>query len=229
MENRWHVAHPQHQLQRCTYNQRDQISHRACNICELPITGVGYRCNHHHCSDFTIHEACADRFARDTIHGFFAHPRHPLTAVVASANPGWCDLCQGRIQPGRLVYRCAECAFDVHPLCTLLPMTIHPAAGCHGARPQLGPGARGVRGVPPGLLHLALPVRPMSVQGSKWVAFCRPAPAVLQLVRGVGPATGGGGGWAGGSSPIVRFLIMFARQLAVNLIVNDITDILNAL
>ncbi|BAT02610.1 protein VACUOLELESS GAMETOPHYTES-like [Oryza sativa Japonica Group] len=228
MENRWHVAHPQHQLQRCTYNQRDQISHRACNICELPITGVGYRCNHHHCSDFTIHEACADRFARDTIHGFFAHPRHPLTAVVASANPGWCDLCQGRIQPGRLVYRCAECAFDVHPLCTLLPMTIHPAAGCHGHVLNLVP-ARGECaachrdcsiwhyrcGLCLFMLHIGC-VSPAGAGGA-------PAGA-----RGW-PATGGGGGWAGGSSPIVRFLIMFARQLAVNLIVNDITDILNAL
>uniref|UniRef100_A0A0E0LN68 Uncharacterized protein n=1 Tax=Oryza punctata TaxID=4537 RepID=A0A0E0LN68_ORYPU len=56
-----------HQLRRSTsYNQWD-----SCHICELPVTGVGYRCNH--CSDFAIQEACADRFARDTIHGFFAH------------------------------------------------------------------------------------------------------------------------------------------------------------
>nr|BAC21310.1 hypothetical protein [Oryza sativa Japonica Group] len=43
---------------------------------------------HHHCSDFAIHEACADRFARDTIHGFFAHPQHPLRAyTIADYKP----------------------------------------------------------------------------------------------------------------------------------------------
>uniref|UniRef100_A0A0D9X1E3 DC1 domain-containing protein n=1 Tax=Leersia perrieri TaxID=77586 RepID=A0A0D9X1E3_9ORYZ len=28
------------------------------------------------------------------------------------------------LQRGKIVYRCSQCAFDVHPLCTLLPQTI---------------------------------------------------------------------------------------------------------
>uniref|UniRef100_A0A0D9X1E2 Phorbol-ester/DAG-type domain-containing protein n=1 Tax=Leersia perrieri TaxID=77586 RepID=A0A0D9X1E2_9ORYZ len=116
---RRYFAHPQHLLLRTTYKS---TSRQACDICCAKLSGlVGYRCN---ACDFDIHEACADYF-KETI-SFFAHPWHTLTlSCMPTENKGSiCDLCREVCPTGKFVYRCIQCAFDVHPLCTLLPQTI---------------------------------------------------------------------------------------------------------
>ncbi|EAZ04681.1 hypothetical protein OsI_26835 [Oryza sativa Indica Group] len=114
-----HFAHPQHLLLKTRY---DSTSRHVCDICRAKLSGlVGYRCN---ACDFDIHQACADYFKK-TI-SFFAHPWHTLTLCrMPPENKGWvCDLCMEHCPPGNFVYRCIQCKFDVHPLCTLLPQTI---------------------------------------------------------------------------------------------------------
>lgn len=116
--HRRHFADP-HVLLKTQYNSS---SRHVCDICRSKMAGLtGYRCS---ACDFDIHEACADYF-KQTI-SFFAHPWHTLTlSRMPSSCDGWsCDLCLGGCPPGDLVYRCTDCLFDVHPLCTMLPQTI---------------------------------------------------------------------------------------------------------
>nr|XP_025882996.1 uncharacterized protein LOC107278281 [Oryza sativa Japonica Group] len=114
-----HFAHPQHLLLKTRY---DSTSRHVCDICRAKLSGlVGYRCN---ACDFDIHQACADYFKK-TI-SFFAHPWHTLTlSSIPDGSTTWsCDLCRENCPRGNFVYRCIQCAFDVHPLCILLPQTI---------------------------------------------------------------------------------------------------------
>lgn len=118
---RRHFADP-HILVKMRYTY---LSAHTCDICRSKLAGfTGYRCN---ACDFDIHEACADYF-KQTI-SFFAHPWHTLTLsclpTSGSSSVRWsCDLCMEACPPGDLVYRCTDCLFDVHPLCTMLPQTI---------------------------------------------------------------------------------------------------------
>ncbi|KAL5196867.1 hypothetical protein ABZP36_000379 [Zizania latifolia] len=118
-------AHPQHLLLETRY---DNSSRHACHICQAGLSGdLGYRCN---ACEFDIHEACADHF-NETM-PFFAHPWHTLTlSRIQTSEPSGndagvvtCDICREECTPGSFVYRCVPCAFDVHPLCMLLPQTI---------------------------------------------------------------------------------------------------------
>lgn len=124
MERLTHFAHPQHQLVKTQYERSAQ--RHVCHICEVEIANLGYRCNT--CGNFDIHEACATYFKEDI--SFFAHPWHALT-LARTIDVRVCDLCREPCPVGTFMYRCAHCAFDVHPLCTLLPQTIrsplHPA------------------------------------------------------------------------------------------------------
>nr|ACG44562.1 protein binding protein [Zea mays] len=116
--HRRHFADP-HVLLKTQYNSS---SRHVCDICRSKLAGLtGYRCS---ACDFDIHEACANYF-KETI-SFFAHPWHTLTlSRMPSSCDGWsCDLCWEGCPPGDLVYRCTDCLFDVHPLCTMLPQTI---------------------------------------------------------------------------------------------------------
>uniref|UniRef100_A0A0D9X1E0 Phorbol-ester/DAG-type domain-containing protein n=1 Tax=Leersia perrieri TaxID=77586 RepID=A0A0D9X1E0_9ORYZ len=122
---RWHLAHPQHMLLKTQY---DSTSRHSCDICCDKLSGlIGYRCN---ACDFDIHEECADYF-KETI-SFFAHPWHTLTAsTIPDGTIKWsCDICRESCPAGTLVYRCTQCGFDVHPMCTLFPQTfrspLHP-------------------------------------------------------------------------------------------------------
>ncbi|WVZ66668.1 hypothetical protein U9M48_015858, partial [Paspalum notatum var. saurae] len=112
-----HFADP-HLLLQTQYN--NSATH-VCDICRSKMAGLtGYRCS---ACDFNIHEACANYF-KETVS--FAHPWHTLTlSRIPTSNVGWvCDLCKEACPPGNLVYRCIDCIFDVHPLCTMLPQTI---------------------------------------------------------------------------------------------------------
>ena len=106
----------------------------SCDICLSKLAGLGG----HSCSacNIDLHDACAGYFKETT--SFFAHPRHTLKLSriphpSASSPVRWsCDLCLEECRPGSFVYRCIQCLFDVHPLCTMLPQMIrsplHPSA-----------------------------------------------------------------------------------------------------
>ncbi|TVU37980.1 hypothetical protein EJB05_11327, partial [Eragrostis curvula] len=150
-QHKKHIVDPRHLLLKTQYS--DASTH-SCNICLLDLAGMaGYCCDD---CDIRIHEACADHFADKSI-AFFAD-RHALKLI---RTPGGgdrvgvghvCDLCREACPPASFVYRCAECDFDLHPLCSLLPETVespvHPGhvlrmvtspsrscAACHGSLP----------------------------------------------------------------------------------------------
>ncbi|KAG2646746.1 uncharacterized protein LOC120694459 [Panicum virgatum] len=114
---------PLHQLVKTQYGPEAGAS---CDICLSKLAGLGG----HSCSacNIDLHDACAGYFKETT--SFFAHPWHTLKLSriphpSASSPVRWsCDLCLEECRPGSFVYRCIQCLFDVHPLCTMLPQTI---------------------------------------------------------------------------------------------------------
>ncbi|XP_047949615.1 uncharacterized protein LOC125195519 [Salvia hispanica] len=109
-------THPHHHPLTTTadYNQRF-----FCNGCRT--TGIGQRfwCN---ACNLDLHGFCAT-CPRSL--SSFMHP-HPLTLLVpnpASSVHLVCDLCRETIHG--LFYRCADCNFNVHPICTKLPERIN--------------------------------------------------------------------------------------------------------
>ncbi|KAJ1291831.1 hypothetical protein BS78_02G347000 [Paspalum vaginatum] len=123
-----HFADPHLLLKR---QYKSSATHIVCDICRSSMAGLtGYHCID---CDFDIHEVCAGYF-KETVSSF-AHPWHTLTLcrIPSSTSVRWtCDLCTEEFPPGSLVYRCVRCMFDVHPLCTMLPQTIHcPADPAH--------------------------------------------------------------------------------------------------
>lgn len=100
-------AHPNHPLTHHS-DGRDYTCH-ACNT-----SGFGARFQCHACP-VDIHVYCAncpDEFISSFLHS------HPLT-LAPSTERRICDVCRGPI--GGMLYRCQDCGFDVHPLCTQLP------------------------------------------------------------------------------------------------------------
>ncbi|KAK3125660.1 hypothetical protein QOZ80_7BG0608070 [Eleusine coracana subsp. coracana] len=128
--HRKHFVDPNHLLTETEYN--DNSTH-TCDICLLELAGhAGYGCTD---CGIHIHKACADQFEKFT--NFFAD-RHRLKLIRTP--PGSfmhhvCDLCKEKCPPSSFVYRCDECNFDLHPLCSLLPETvespIHPGHRLH--------------------------------------------------------------------------------------------------
>lgn len=128
------------------------------------------------------------------------------------------------------MYRCAHCAFDVHPLCTLLPQTIH--SPLHPAHELNMVPAKG---------DCAACRRDCSV----WHYRCALCLYMLHIgcVDVSGAPPGGGGhsnttgrrGWGtaqatGGASRIVKFLLMTAFRVAVEVATNGMaSDVLDAL
>ncbi|KAF8679323.1 hypothetical protein HU200_046107 [Digitaria exilis] len=118
MASRRHFADPHHPL---VWTHHSPAEAGLCSICLLPLAGrSGYGC---YTCNIQLHGACADHF-REAI-SFFAHPSHALTLSRSPSPDGRaCDICRGHCPPGSFVYRCVECGFDAHPLCTLLPETV---------------------------------------------------------------------------------------------------------
>ncbi|CAN6226061.1 unnamed protein product [Urochloa humidicola] len=114
-----HFADPHHLLVRTQYSH-DQTG--LCSICLLKLAGVrGYGC---YSCNIHVHSECAGHFM-ETI-SFFAHPSHTLKL---HRSPGRvCNICRGDCPQKSFVYRCIECDFDVHPLCSLLPERVHGSA-----------------------------------------------------------------------------------------------------
>ncbi|PAN14778.1 hypothetical protein PAHAL_2G443800 [Panicum hallii] len=114
---------PLHQLVKTQYGRE---SGAYCDICLSKLAGlVGHRCS---ACNIDLHDACAGYFKETA--SFFAHPWHTLKLSriphpSASSPIRWyCDLCLEVCPPGSFMYRCTQCLFDVHPLCTMLPQTI---------------------------------------------------------------------------------------------------------
>ncbi|XP_022151548.1 uncharacterized protein LOC111019463 [Momordica charantia] len=107
-----HFTHPNHPLLHHSDGQD-----YCCDACKTSGSGSRFRC---HACDFNLHEYCADCPQKLPS---FLH-RHPLALVVRKAqgarqNDRICDVCRGHVEG--LFYRCKDCDFDVHPLCTQLP------------------------------------------------------------------------------------------------------------
>ncbi|KAI3470793.1 hypothetical protein Pfo_027456 [Paulownia fortunei] len=87
-----------------------------CNGCTALGFGTRYRCD---TCDVDLHEICA---TCPTATPSPLHPKHPLILVNQPVNDRSCDLC-GDLVHG-LFYTCRACDFDVHPLCTQLPLHV---------------------------------------------------------------------------------------------------------
>ncbi|KNA20402.1 hypothetical protein SOVF_053020 [Spinacia oleracea] len=95
-----------------------------CKSCNCEGEGSRYQCEK---CNVNIHPTCGT--CPDTISSF-AHPQHVLQLMEKPKLPFHkCHLCQNHIKG--VVYRCKECGFFVHPVCSQLPEylpnhTIHP-------------------------------------------------------------------------------------------------------
>ncbi|KAG8390043.1 hypothetical protein BUALT_Bualt01G0042100 [Buddleja alternifolia] len=126
-----HYIHPKHPLHLLNIPQEF-----ICNGCSALGFGPRYRC---HTCDFDLHEICAT--CPNTTPSPL-HPHHPLTLVNHPVNDRFCDLC-GDLVHG-LFYTCRACEFDVHPLCTQLPLHVQlPLHPHHLLKLQPGSGPAG--------------------------------------------------------------------------------------
>ncbi|KAL7108695.1 hypothetical protein ACP275_06G128400 [Erythranthe tilingii] len=125
-----HSADPKHPLHLLLNTPTEFL----CSGCSAPGFGTRYRCND---CDIDLHDFCATCPATTESD---LHPTHPLTLVSNPANDRVCDLCGDTVEG--LFYTCAECGFDVHPLCTQLPLHAHlPQHGRHLLKLQPGKSA----------------------------------------------------------------------------------------
>lgn len=112
-----HFTHPGHPL--AEYN--DAQEGYLCDGCKTPGIGKRYRC---HSCNFDLHEYCGSCPPNLSIG--FMHP-HPLSLVVRKAqstrqNNRICNVCRESVEG--LFYRCKDCDFDLHPICTQLPESL---------------------------------------------------------------------------------------------------------
>ncbi|KAK4419026.1 putative nucleoredoxin 1-1 [Sesamum alatum] len=108
-----HFTHPAHTLT-AVDDQRDYL----CNGCKTLGNGKRYRCQR---CDFDLHDYCG---TCPRLLSSFMHKKHALSLVTRKAQGARqvdriCDVCRDPVEG--LFYRCKECEFDVHPLCTQLP------------------------------------------------------------------------------------------------------------
>jgi hypothetical protein len=119
-----HDAHKEHPLV-----LHDLTGNRfRCKGCGCRGVGSRYRCA---ACDFDLHELCATCPPTAPI---AFHGQHPLTFELdpdVSLNDSeyrFCDLCGTSIQG--MHYSCRPCGFDVHPVCSQLPVAavspLHP-------------------------------------------------------------------------------------------------------
>ncbi|KAL0451109.1 UNVERIFIED_CONTAM: putative nucleoredoxin 1-1 [Sesamum latifolium] len=108
-----HFTHPAHPLTAFD-SQQDYL----CNGCKTPGNGKRYRCQR---CDFDLHDYCG---TCPRLLSSFMHKNHSLSLVTRKPQGARqvhriCDVCRDPVEG--LFYRCKECEFDVHPLCTQLP------------------------------------------------------------------------------------------------------------
>ncbi|KAG9138621.1 hypothetical protein Leryth_020488 [Lithospermum erythrorhizon] len=111
-----HFTHQAHPLKE--FNSESEY---LCDGCKTSGAGKRYRC---HGCDFDMHEYCGTCPEKLSI---FMH-RHELSLVIRKVpidrplNNRTCDVCHDSVKG--LFYRCKDCDFDVHPLCTQLPQSL---------------------------------------------------------------------------------------------------------
>ncbi|KAH6806242.1 hypothetical protein C2S51_031073 [Perilla frutescens var. frutescens] len=105
----------------------------SCDGCKTLGIGKRYRCNG---CDFDLHDYCGT--CPRTLSAASMH-HHALTLVMRKADAKTrqvdriCDVCRDPVDG--LFYRCRECEFDVHPLCTQLPEKLNHAL--HNTHPLI--------------------------------------------------------------------------------------------
>ncbi|KAL7265374.1 hypothetical protein ACSBR1_003194 [Camellia fascicularis] len=111
-----HFTHPGHQLEQ-VYAKTEYT----CDGCKTLGQGWRYQCSSKSCY-YVLHDYCG---TCPPSLASFMHPQHPLTLVVRKPqqstrqNDPCCDVCREPVEG--LFYRCKDCDFNVHPLCTQLP------------------------------------------------------------------------------------------------------------
>ncbi|CAH1445348.1 unnamed protein product [Lactuca virosa] len=85
-----------------------------CDGCKTRGYGVRYRCS---ACNFDLHEHCATAPYRLQSH---VHPHHQIVLVNRPGTSHFCDVCKGFTDG--LSYTCQTCEFDVHTLCTQIPV-----------------------------------------------------------------------------------------------------------
>ncbi|XP_008448294.2 uncharacterized protein LOC103490529 [Cucumis melo] len=107
---KFHFTHPNHPLIHLS-NDQDYF----CDACKTFGSDSRYRC---HCCDFDIHEFCANCPAKLSSFGLHHHLL-ALDFQIRTLVDRYCGICHDPVHG--LVYRCKDCDFDAHPLCTQLP------------------------------------------------------------------------------------------------------------
>ncbi|KAK6943022.1 DC1 [Dillenia turbinata] len=126
--------HPNHPLQLMLYEPQHRA--RFCNVCFNPIGGLYYHCN---LCQFDLHPLCT-KLPQHVRHSL--HPHHYLTLQTAP-NPNQCAVCRNFCTNWR--YRCADCNFDIHIDCILVPYANNRPTG-HGGFNYHQPGGDASRG-----------------------------------------------------------------------------------
>ncbi|CAI9302724.1 unnamed protein product [Lactuca saligna] len=85
-----------------------------CDGCKTRGYGVRYQCS---ACNFDLHEHCATAPHRLQSH---VHPHHQIVLVNRPGTSHFCDVCKGFTDG--LSYTCQTCEFDVHTLCTQIPV-----------------------------------------------------------------------------------------------------------
>ncbi|KAM7491991.1 hypothetical protein LguiA_034912 [Lonicera macranthoides] len=114
----YHFTHPNHPLQQVCIAQEYN-----CDGCNTLGYGTRFRCES---CDFDLHDHCAS--CPFTVSSYL-HPQHHLNLVNLVGKAHFCDVC-GDLASG-IFYTCGACDFDVHPLCTQLPVNYQ-----HALHPQ---------------------------------------------------------------------------------------------
>ncbi|PIN12978.1 hypothetical protein CDL12_14400 [Handroanthus impetiginosus] len=133
-----HCIHPGHPLTAVDGGDQEYI----CDGCKTLGIGKRYRC---HGCDFDLHEYCGT--CPRTLSSFM-HQDHTLTLVMRKPQATRqvvriCDVCSDPVEG--LFYRCKDCEFDVHPLCTQLPEKLQ---------------------------HALHKIHPLTLESSKITSFC---------------------------------------------------------
>ncbi|CAE6035553.1 unnamed protein product [Arabidopsis arenosa] len=158
-----------HTIQHFTHNhpltQVNGIGTYTCDGCKFYGEGRTYRCSD---CDYDLHEYCATcpSILLNSCHG----PDHELSLFNGHMTERSCYVCLVSIQG--MFYKCRQCSFESHPLCTYVPM--HHASSpdvsatkqrsLHGHAGQPSPPHQYEQGIPYGYPHMGHP-EPYPPQG----------------------------------------------------------------
>lgn len=89
-----------------------------CDVCWEDVDGKDYCCK---TCIFDTHPDCVE--IEDTVNVYFHHhPLHLLVRNYYNDDPdAICRLCEESLQRSEWIYRCDQCDFDAHALCTKYP------------------------------------------------------------------------------------------------------------